>query len=224
MKRIILLSFLFIFSISTFAERKDLTKFLGIPIDGTKSEMIKKLKEKGFKNSYIDRDALEGEFNGEDVYLYIVTDKNKVWRICVFDKLSREEEQIKLRFNKLCSQFENNEKYTKGLLNDTTYTIPDDEDISYNISLEKKKYSASYLQIMDKEFLKWYYPKLIELKNKETDQLTKDETAILFSETLRMLENLKNKTVWFKIDKYKIGYRILMYYDNLYNCSNGEDL
>ena len=39
-----------------------------------------------------------------------------------------------------------------------------------------------------------------------------------------MYENLSNKMVWFTIDEYGSGYRILMYYDNLYNRSNGEDL
>ena len=219
MRKLILLTILFIYSISLIA-RNDITKFLGIPIDGTKSEMIKKLKEKGFKVSIQDRDALVGEFNGEDVKLYIVTDNNKVWRICVFDELTRDEEQIKIRYNKLCSQFENNEKYLAGLLNDTTYIITDDEDISYNITVNKKKYNATYFQKIDQKF----YPKLIEVKNKESEQLTEEEISILYSDALKMYENLSNKIVWFTIDKYGSGYRILMYYDNLYNRSNGEDL
>ena len=223
MRKIILLTFLFIYSISLIA-RNDITKFLGIPIDGTKSEMIKKLKEKGFKVSIQDRDALKGEFNGEDVKLYIVTDNNKVWRICVFDELTRDEEQIKIRYNKLCSQFENNEKYLAGLLNDTTYIITDDEDISYNITVNKKKYNATYFQKIDQKFLEYYYPKLIEVKNKESEQLTEEEISILYSDTLKMYENLSNKIVWFTIYEYGSGYRILMYYDNLYNRSNGEDL
>lgn len=223
MRKIILLTFLFIYSISLIA-RNDITKFLGIPIDGTKSEMIKKLKEKGFKVSIQDRDALKGEFNGEDVKLYIVTDNNKVWRICVFDELTRDEEQIKIRYNKLCSQFENNEKYLAGLLKDTTYIITDDEDISYNITVNKKKYNATYFQKIDQKVLEYYYPKLIEVKNKESEQLTEEEISILYSDTIKMYENLSNKIVWFTIDEYGSGYRIFMYYDNLYNRSNGEDL
>ena len=223
MRKLILLTFLFIYSISLIA-RNDITKFLGIPIDGTKSEMIKKLKDKGFKVSFQDRDALKGEFNGEEVKLYIVTDNNKVWRICVFDELTRDEVQIKIRYNKLCSQFENNDNYLSGILNDTTYTILEDEDISYNITVNKKQYSATYLQKIDKEFQNWYYPKFLELKNKEIDQLTEEEMEILFSEISRMSDNLINKIVWFTIDKDNSGYKILMYYDNLYNRSNGEDL
>lgn len=223
MRKLILLTFLFIYSISLIA-RNDITKFLGIPIDGTRSEMVKKLKEKGFKVSFDDRDALKGEFNGEEVKIYIATDNNKVWRICVFDELTRDEEQIKIRYNKLCSQFENNEKYLAGLINDTTYIITDDEDISYNITVNKKKYNATYFQKIDQKFLEYYYPKLIEVKNKESEQLTEEEISILYSDTLKMYENLSNKMVWFIIDEYGSGYRILMYYDNLYNRSNGEDL
>ena len=39
--------------ISTMAlyAQKDVTKFLGIPVDGSESEMVKKLKEKGFRSS-----------------------------------------------------------------------------------------------------------------------------------------------------------------------------
>ena len=45
-------------------EEKDVTKFLGIPVDGYKPAMIEKLKAKGFTRSTWDKDALEGEFNG----------------------------------------------------------------------------------------------------------------------------------------------------------------
>ena len=59
------------------AQEKDVTKFLGIPVDGAKSDMIQKLKEKGFvPSSY--KDMLEGEFNGTDVYISVVTNNNKV--------------------------------------------------------------------------------------------------------------------------------------------------
>ena len=50
MKKILSLAVLLVFSLAMYAQ-KDVTKFLGIPVDGTKSEMIKKLKEKGFTES-----------------------------------------------------------------------------------------------------------------------------------------------------------------------------
>lgn len=94
------------FFISTVAfSQNDVTTFLGIPVDGTKSDMIQKLKAKGFTYDAT-YDMLEGEFNGKDVEVLIVTENNKVYRICLIDKNETTESQIKIRFNTLCRQFE----------------------------------------------------------------------------------------------------------------------
>lgn len=122
--------------------QKDVTKFLGIPVDGTKSEMIQKLKAKGFTYNQ-KRDCLEGEFNGEKVDIAIVTQGNKVWRIMVADKSRRGEAQIRIRFNNLISQFENNPKYMPY---NNNKRIEDDENISYGITVEKKQYEAAFFQ------------------------------------------------------------------------------
>ena len=78
-----ILSVVMLLTISTILyAQKDVTRFLGIPVDGSKSEMIQKLKAKGYRyNSTLD--CLEGEFNGSQVYLSIVSNNNKVWRIAV---------------------------------------------------------------------------------------------------------------------------------------------
>ena len=78
MKKIIPFLFTLFFSLSLSAQN-EATKFLGIPVDGTKSAMIQKLQAKGFRyNSTLDR--LNGEFNGTDVSLSILTNNKKVWR------------------------------------------------------------------------------------------------------------------------------------------------
>ena len=111
MKKILSLAVLLAFSLAMYAQ-KDVTKFLGIPVDGTKSEMIKKLKEKGFTSTLYDKDVLEGEFNGMDVLIFIITNNNKVWRIAVADaNNTTDEANIRIRFNNLCKQFEYNKKY-----------------------------------------------------------------------------------------------------------------
>ena len=78
-------SFLMFLMLGVYAfAQKDVTQFLGIPVDGTKTEMVQKLKAKGFKyNSTYD--WLEGEFNGREVVLLIATNNNKVWRVAVRD-------------------------------------------------------------------------------------------------------------------------------------------
>lgn len=54
MKRILSIVFTLVISISLFAQ-KDVTKFMGIPVDGFKPAMIKKLKEKGFVSTISDK-------------------------------------------------------------------------------------------------------------------------------------------------------------------------
>lgn len=125
------------------AQEKDVTKFLGIPVDGFKSEMIQKLKEKGFVlSSY--GDTLEGEFNGASVSLSVVTNNNKVYRVAVFDKNDSSEGDIKIRFNNLCRQFENNSRYVNAT--GKSYELTDDEKISYEMIVHNKRYEAAYYQ------------------------------------------------------------------------------
>ncbi len=124
--------------------QQDVTKFLGIPVDGFKHEMIQKLKEKGFVNS--DVGDLEGEFNGSEVYVYVVTNNNKVYRICLFDKIYRGETDIRIRFNTLCRQFENNDNYFRFPFLGTQ-TIADEEDISFEMTVNDKRYEAIFYQI-----------------------------------------------------------------------------
>lgn len=148
MKRLLIFAVLLMTSVSLSAqdvpakEEKDVTKFLGIPIDGTKSEMIAKLKEKGFVSNEYYPDVLEGEFNGSDVQIHIGTNNNKVYRIMVADKHFLDETDIRIRFNNLYYQFKNNPKYIT--LDD--YSIPENEDVSYQMTVNKKRYESAHYQ------------------------------------------------------------------------------
>ena len=75
---------LMLVSMTAMAQKNDVTKFLGIPVDGTKAEMKQKLVAKGFTYN-AQNDYFEGEFNGRDVIVCIATNNNKVWRIMVKD-------------------------------------------------------------------------------------------------------------------------------------------
>ncbi len=146
MKKLLSAIVLVCLSISLYAQN-DITKFLGIPITGTKQEMIEKLKAKGFRYDNI-QEKMTGEFNGEEVDLFIVTDNNKVWRIAVFDKNTRSARQIIYRFNKLYDQFYRNGRY----LPISDNRISEDEDLNYNILIKDQEYSASFLQYQSKNF------------------------------------------------------------------------
>ncbi len=227
MTRFIFSLFITLMTLTAYAQ-KDVTKFLGIPVDGTKAEMIQKLKSKGFKSSYYDKDILEGQFNGADVNVHIVTNGNKVYRIMVADKTSRDETNIRIRFNRLCQQFEINSKYTSFTENQS---ISDNEDIDYNILVHKKRYQAAYFQqpeAMDTIAIRNELTNLY-LSKYTQEQLENPTSAIKADcENITMdyiYDIISKKSVWFMIseDGYN-KYSIFMYYDNLYNQANGEDL
>ena len=142
MKKILSVLMLLLLSISIYAQQ-NVTKFLGIPVDGSKTAMIQKLKAKGFTYNTT-TGFLEGVFNGEKVYILIQTNKNKVWRIVVWDKTGRDEGQIKIRYNKLFQQFEDNSKYT---ISETSHKLSDSENLSYGISVNNKQYAAVFYQL-----------------------------------------------------------------------------
>ena len=210
----LLISSLFIYA------QQDVTKFLGIPVDGSKSEMIQKLKAKGYTSSPLDKDVLVGEFNGADVNIHVVTNNNKVYRIMICDVNNIDERAIQIRFNRLCEQFVNNSKYSSLPLEE--YMIPDDEDISYEITVHKKRYEAVFYQKTDETFM----AKQIEAA---FPQYTKEQLANP-SEELRaeivnfVTQYISKKAVWFMINECLGKYCITMYYDNEYNNANGEDL
>lgn len=220
--------------------QNEVTKFLGIPVDGTKSAMIQKLKAKGF--TYDPKsDFLEGEFNGEKVLIRVQTNNNKVWRIAVADQTSRDEAQIRIRFNNLISQFENNPKYMPY---DNNKRIEDDENISYGITVKKKQYQAVFFQCGDSIFLANYikekYAREIKKMHDYYNQFTEEEWenptqemsdtySKLSQEYMEKVTNdiivqRTNKQVWFTINEFQGEYYISMYYDNLYNEANGDDL
>ena len=210
----LLISSLFIYA------QQDVTKFLGIPVDGSKSEMIQKLKAKGYTSSPLDKDVLVGEFNGADVNIHVVTNNNKVYRIMICDVNNIDERAIQIRFNRLCEQFVNNSKYSSLPLEE--YMMPDDEDISYEITVHKKRYEAVFYQKTDETFM----AKQIEAA---FPQYTKEQLANP-SEELRaeivnfVTQYISKKAVWFMINERLGKYCITMYYDNEYNNANGEDL
>ena len=207
--------------------QNDITKFLGIPVDGNKSDMISKLKSKGFKQSPYDEDVLTGEFNGMDVNVCIGTQNNKVCRITVGDVNTMDEVNIKIRFNRLCDQFENNSKYINLLGKDQK--IKEHEDISYEMLAHKKRYEAIFYQVPDtaaasytEDFQSMIFSKYSkeQLEN-PSEEITQD---LIEMATIYAIDKARKKPVWFVISKLYGKYYITMFYDNEYNRANGEDL
>jgi hypothetical protein len=142
MKKLLLLV-VFVVSYSFAVAQNNVTKFMGVSVDGTKAEMVKLLKTKGF-NFLPDRDVLMGKYNGEDIILTIQTKNDKVWRVFTCPIASTDESGIKVKFNKLYEQFSNDKKYVlhKG------DKISSSEDISKGLD-SKKKYEVYFIQKTD---------------------------------------------------------------------------
>lgn len=180
MKRF-LATFLFVLmTIATIAQESNTIKFLGIPIDGTKKEMISKLQAKGYEyDAY--SDVLLGEFNGTNVIIYVQTVNNKVWRIGICDaNVNNDAANIKIRYNNLFKQLSNNDKYKI----DDGSTLGEEEDISYEMTVHNKRYDAAFT--------------------------FKDKSI--------------HGCVWYMIVERYGKYGIMMYYENLDNEANGDDL
>lgn len=225
---LIALGLLTLATASAQSEQKDVTKFLGIPVDGYKHEMIQKLKEKGFVSSSHDPEVLTGEFNGEDVTLHVVTNNNKVYRIAVADKNRRDEGDIRIRFNNLCRQFMNHPKYAYF----EKYEIPDDEKISFEMLVHKKRYSAEFYQqpeIENLDSVAIIQSVTNRLLTKYSAEQLENPTEEIYTEIQKEAVNivfdlLLKKSVWFMISDFRGEYYISMFYDNEYNKANGEDL
>ena len=221
MKKLLLVLFIPLLSYA----QKDVTQFLDIPVDGFKPEMIKKLKSKGYTVSTKYEDALEGEFNGKDVYISIGTVNNKVWRVSLLDQNSTDEINIRIRFNTLIQQFQNNDRYiTLADSIVSKYTIPEKEDIKYESMVNKKRYDAYFYQ----KSLKYD-----SIKN-ETDLLIRrimnssggDGSGLrnLILRSAKERIKSENKLVWLTIEEKYGKYKIWMFYENRYNEAKGKGL
>lgn len=220
MRKILLFIISFFVSVSLFAQT-DVTKFLGIPVDGFKPEMIQKLKAKGFVSSEFDNDILQGEFNGAQVYLHVVTNNNKVYRIMLTDAIRVDEIAIKNRFNTLCKQFKNNSRYFSF----GDYTIPSEEDISYEMSVNNKRYEAAFYQTMKVDSAAIQNEVADKILKKYSEEEIVEKKDEIYNEIFEYtIESMTKKSVWFMISESYGKYYIAMYYDNEYNKANGEDL
>lgn len=219
-------------------------KFLGIPIDGKKSDFQAELKNKGFIYDTRD-DYFIGDFNGINSIIKVHETHQKVDRVMVMDVTCVDKNQIKNRFNMLIEQFrKNDKKYAEFLTKNEL--IPDNENVDDEMILRDKEYSASFhfnplynndeLRQKMLEEAKVEVDKAIE-ENKDKEYPMSGQTyqeyfkdATHYQEFINMALGLEvakialNYSVWFRINRGVDGYYIVFYYDNENNRPNGEDL
>lgn len=147
MKKILFIAFLVVASLTVNAQ----VNFMGIPVDGTATEMIQQLKKKGFQETAEKFEMegkqlplLKGTFNGTQVHLFVCTNHKKVYRIYLAETRTHDKSSIILEFNTWFRQFYNNKKYVlvEG------EKIPQNEDVSYEMTHHNKLYDAYFYQIV----------------------------------------------------------------------------
>lgn len=232
MKRFLFVILFILFSFSVFGQNDGTIKFLGIPIDGPESQFVSKLKSKGFTYNS-DCESYKGQFNGKYVDVYIHTNHNLVDRVYVAFPYT-DERNIRIEYNILLSQFKNNSKYTSLYPNEP---IPKNDDISYEMTVNHKRYQASFSYfdpnidkisftdelcdklsgvlseeeiIQDKEFLKNY------LSLSEEDQKAMRE---------KIIEDMQSQTPSANIDEsnlYKVSLIIATMTQEMESMADGE--
>ena len=237
--RKIAFTMLMLLTLTLNAQDKDVVKFMGIPVDGTKSEMISKIQQKGFTYNG-EYDYLDGYFNGQRVHVYVHTYKDKVDRIMVASQRMCNTAEIINEFNSLLYDFEKSDKYIPSLLH-LNQRIDEKEDISYEMIVHNKIYNAYFNQIGSKqdvdefkEFLSENFDSFEEsFKNSAQDEIISnilnDDTQsrnekIAKIADLYSMANSMNNLVWFKIAEFSGEYYLVIFYDNESNRPNGEDL
>lgn len=232
MKKLLILLAAVVMTANMMAQESNPTKFLGIPIDGSKQEMIRKIQEKGFEYDR-GKDCLTGQFNGSNVNVFLGINRGKVWRVMVSESTTWSEGEIRIRFNNLLRQFQKNKKYMA--LDTEDVSIPDREDISYEMSVHNKRYSANFLQLPQELDSAFMYSAIEQSLAQTSEQmglgLSLDSMDYATKQSLlepllklACLNAFENNQVWFVIHQFYGEYYLSIYYDNANNGANGEDL
>lgn len=232
MKKLLTTLLIALVSFVATAQQSNTITFLGIPVDGKKAVVERRLRnEKGFfyeNNLWREAGVLTGNFNGFRVRVAVVDYNGLVNRIMVsYPDVS--ETQVKIQYNNLLEQFKNSDKYVYQVI-DCSGELSDEEDISYEISVNSKQYQNVFI-----------YPPMETLNNlkksiEEADNpeeilqneglaLNDDGELTYISRFFWITKHAEGK-VWFTIGKgVDYGkYCILIYYENEKNKPNGEDL
>ena len=112
------------------------------------------------------------------------------------------------------------------------YTIDDKENISYEMTVNSKRFEAAYFQVtdIDKDTTgasEWVRNRILNKFGEEKwDSMSEEEQQV---EGIRvavdfLLEKVSHKSVWFMISGGIFGYKINIFYDNELNQANGDDL
>ena len=127
------------------ATKDDVTTFMGIPVDGKTGDVMKQLGEKGFTVAKeYGANFLSGEYEGERVILCVASNKGRVARIGVTDAMTRGNDDIRTRFNKLVKRYAEDKNYVS--FEGDNELIDETEDVDYELRTNDKVYEADFYQ------------------------------------------------------------------------------
>lgn len=192
------------------------------------------MRSKGFSyDNY--SESYKGKFNGKEVDVYISTNNGNIDRVYVSFPTTRNVSSIINEYNILLGQFKNNDKYLELQKNPQ---IPESENLSYEMSVNNKRYEATFYFKAEKDTLALQQEFLSQFTEEEIEiirtmdfndlNITDPKKKELFGRVLNFAYESETKnltgSVWFMIHESYGKYNIGLYYDNLNNRPNGEDL
>lgn len=230
---------------TSLATPKNVIHFLGIPVDGKKSEVSAKLQTKGLTPVYhnpaikerliskglctniIDTTILSGKMDNEDKIIQIMDHNGKVYRIIISDENPSDETSIKAKFNKLCRRLLASEDYIPYTGTFPDFEIPENE----KITLAQKRYTVTFFQLPPGVTHTMVHQEVntgIEetYKKARSLKLTTSEGEAMISNFIKAtVEKHQQRRLWFLITSVREGeFRLVIFYDNVYNLPAGEDL
>lgn len=216
MKKLLTFAMLLI-PIITFSN-DDVVKFLGIPVDGNKFEMIRKLNTKGFSSVPFVEDVMEGQFNGRNVKVHILHNKAKVWKIAVIYYSDADISTIINVWNRLYRQFKNKIDYT--------YVSGQELSPYRDAKTITKSAHAMFIQGNENEVYDKIEPYLFQAYSEQQLGKPDDSEALARYEKLALLSyaQYSGNGVSISIAENQGEYTIIIHYENGKNAANGEDL
>ena len=224
MNRAILLAVLSLM-LSVYAFGKEETiRFLGIPVDGPKSEMIRKLQAKGYE--YVsEEDFFMGFYMGDPVYLFLQVVNEKVSRVIVYDIEQRTEEEIKYRFNSIYGRFASNRRYER--LGKKNRILSPEDKLAYEMKRHKYVHKAVFKQVRvdeaDAEIAKTSAPAvgvrpvdMEQIKGDYRERRRRMHARAIGYVNRHTTESYKSQ-VWFVISERFGKFGVVMLYDNVLN-------
>lgn len=201
--------------------------FLGVPVDGTKSDIINALTSKGFAYD-MDEDGMFGEFMGESAFVHLSENKaGKVCRLMVyFHTKESAKENIEV-YNKLINRFNADSTtywsfYEEELLAENANLdslLNIGENIWADYLLSQQIDTAAYLKNVFATMLSKYTPE--QIKNPTEEQRL--ETVAIMQTEVSKLHNGRVFIILFKDEDEGGKFCVCIYFYNQKNEDPEEE-